>query len=137
MKTRLGFRSLRNKIILSIVVVTALCAVVSGVIVYVIVQYEMTNRYGADKEAAIESLSYSLQPGLDSRDYQGVSRIIASALIFEHVAFVAVFDGNGTQIDSQTKNDVAPQVFTRELHKITVDGKTIGSFEIGFSAIHQ
>jgi signal transduction histidine kinase len=133
MKTRLGFRSLRNKIILSIVVVTALCAVVSGVIVYVIVQYEMTNRYGADKEAAIESLSYSLQPVLDSRDYQGVSRIIASALIFEHVAFVAVFDGSGTQIDSQTKNDVAPQVFTRELHKITVDGKTIGSFEIGFS----
>jgi signal transduction histidine kinase len=133
MKTRLGFRSLRNKIILSIVVVTALCAVVSGVIVYVIVQYEMTNRYGADKEAAIESLSYSLQPVLDSRDYQGVSRIIASALIFEHVAFVAVFDGSGTQIDSQTKNDVAPQVFTRELHKITVDGKTIGSFAIGFS----
>jgi signal transduction histidine kinase len=133
MKTRLGLRSLRNKIVLSIAVVTALCAVGSGVVVNLIVQYEMTIRYGADKEAAIESLSYSLQGAMDSGDYGQVRQIVASSLMFEHVAFLAVFDIGGTSIASETKKGVAARDFTSESHRITVGGKTIGSFDIGFS----
>jgi signal transduction histidine kinase len=132
-KARLGFRSLRNKIVLSIAVVIALCAVVSGVIVNVVVQWEMAGRYGADKEAAIESVSYSLQPALDAADYAQVKRIIAAALIFEHVAFVAVYDSNGAAIESGTRDGVAAAAIAKEPHNVAVGGRAVGSFEIGFS----
>ncbi len=133
MKPKYGFSSLRNKTILSILVFIVLCSLVSGLIVFLVIQYELTSKYGADKEATIESLSYSLKPVLDSNDYQQVDRILESNLIYEHVAFIAVFDSNGTLIGSDTKNGVNANDYAKESHDITVDGLILGSFEIGFS----
>ena len=133
MIAQLKFNSLRKKILLSIIIVIALCTIVSAFIINLVVEYEMTSKYTVEKEAAIESLSYSLRPMLDSHDYQQVKPVITSSLIFENIAFVAVYDNNGTLIESATEDNVAAEDFEKESHDIQSDGKTIGSFEIGFS----
>jgi signal transduction histidine kinase len=134
MKKKHWFQSLRNKTILAIVVIITLCAIVSGVIINLVIQIQLTSKYGgADKEAVIESLSYSLKPVLDSHDYQQVSQIIESTLIFEHVAFIAVFDSSGTLIASDTRDGITAKDYAGESHDITIDSNIIGRFEIGFS----
>jgi len=133
MKGIFQFNSLNKKIVLAICIVIALCAVVSAFIVSLVVGYQMTGRYEVEKEAAIESLSYSLAPMLDLYDYKQVERTITASLIYEDIAFIAVFNDSGTLIKSATKQNVASEDIDLEKHDISSSGKTIGSFEIGFS----
>jgi len=133
MKKRYWFQSLRNKTVLVIVAIITLCAIVSGLLVYIVIQYQLTSKYAADKEATIESLSYSLKPAMDSHDNQQVNRIIESTLIFEHVAFMAVFDRDDTLIGSDIKDGITVKDYAGESHDISVNGSTIGRFEIVFS----
>jgi nitrate/nitrite-specific signal transduction histidine kinase len=140
-KNRTSFYNLRTKTIISIVIITALCALVSGLIMYLVIQYEMTTRYGADKEAAIESLSYSLKPLLEAGDYQQVGRIIDANLIYQHIDYIAVYDSGGTLIGSDARKDAAAGNYVTESdltesHDIAVDGTTIGRFEIAFSRVY-
>ena len=133
MKGKFKFNSLKKKIILAIFIVIALCAVVSAFIVSFVVGYQMTGKYEVEKEAAIESLSYSLAPMLDLYDYKQVERTITSSLTYENIVSIAVFNDSGTLVRSATERNVALEDFDIEKHGITSNGKTIGSFEIGFS----
>jgi nitrate/nitrite-specific signal transduction histidine kinase len=133
MNKKRWFQGLRNKTILAIIAIITLCALVSGLLVYIVIQYELTSKYGAEKAATVESLSYSLKPALDSHDDQQVKRILESALIFEHVAFIAVYDSTGTLIVSETGKGIIVRDYAGESHNISIDGNTIGHFEIGFS----
>jgi len=133
MKGKLKFNSLNKKIILAIFIAIALFAVVAAFIVSFVVEYQMTRKYGVEKEAAIESLSYSLAPMLDLYDYKQVERIITSSLIYENIAFISVFNDSGTLVKSAAKRNVASEDLDIAKHDISSNGKTIGSFEIGFS----
>jgi len=133
MRRKLKINSLKSKIILSIGIVIALCAVVSAFIVSQVVEHQMTDKYEVDKEAATEFLSYSLAPMLDLYDYKQVERAITSSLIYESIASIAVFDDRGTLIKSAIEQNVTSEELDVEKHNITSNGKVIGSFEIGFS----
>jgi signal transduction histidine kinase len=125
--------SLRKKIFLYIIVVIVLCAVVSTFMINLVVEYQMAGQYRAEKEAAIESLSYSLSPMLEAHDYQQITQLLSASLSFDNIAFVAVSDGNGTLIGSVIKENVAAADIQKESHDIKSNGTTTGSFEIGFS----
>ncbi len=133
MKLKFRLNSINKKIALSIFIVVALCAFISAFIISLVLGYQMTGKYRAEKEAAIESLSYSLKPVLDSNDYQQAEQIIRSSLIFENIASVAVFDNSGALVKSATEDNVAAKDLETERHSITSDGKTVGSIEVGFS----
>jgi len=135
MKATFKFNSLQKKIILYIVVAIALCAIVSSFIVNLVIEFQMTDKYGSEKEAAIESLSYALTPILNSYSSQQVEQLIRSSLIYENIAYIAVYDGSGTLVESDNKDEIANEDLEIERHDITSDGKTIGSFEIGFSKV--
>jgi signal transduction histidine kinase len=125
--------SLRKKIFIYIIVVIILCVIVSTFMINLVVEFQMTGKYRAEKEAAIESLSYSLSPLLDSHDYQQITQVISSSLSFDNIALVAVSDSNGTQIGSVIKQNMAAEDLQKESHEIKSNGITTGSFEIGFS----
>ncbi|MFC1934441.1 histidine kinase [Chloroflexota bacterium] len=93
----------------------------------------MAGQYRAEKEAAIESLTYSLKPVLNSRDYQQVRQVIDSSLLFENIASVAVFDSGGALIELATEENTFLEDLEIERHNINSDGETVGSFEVGFS----
>ena len=133
MKEIFRLNSLKRKIVLSIIIVIAFCASISALIVNFVVEYQMTAKYSAEKEAAVESLSYSLKPVLDSHDYGQLKLVIASSLIFENVAYIAVFDNSGTMVESIAKDNVADEDIEIESHDITIGGQKTGSFDIGFS----
>ncbi len=134
MKNKLSLYSLRNKTILAIIFITALCALVSGLIVYLVIQYELTTRYAADKEATIESLSYSLKPLLETADYQQVNQLIGANLIYQHINYIAVYDNNGSLIGANTSNkDAEEKEYATESHDITLGGAPAGRFEVAFS----
>jgi nitrate/nitrite-specific signal transduction histidine kinase len=126
--------SLRKKIFLYIIVVIALCGAVSTFMVNLVVEYQMGGRYRAEKEASIESLSYSLGPMLQSGDNVQVNRLISSSLIFDNIAYVAVFDRNGALIGSVVKEDFDAADFPKESHELKDNGTAVGSFEIAFSS---
>jgi len=131
--SKLKLNNLKNKISLSIIIIIVLCTIVSAFIVNLIVDYQMASQYRVEKEAAIESLTYSLKPVLDSRDYQQVGQVIDSSLLFENIASVAVFDSGGTLIELATEENTALEDLEIERHNIKSDGETVGSFEVGFS----
>ncbi|MFC1902981.1 histidine kinase [Chloroflexota bacterium] len=133
MKGIFKFHSLNKKIILSIFIVIALCVVVSAFIVNLVVEYQMTRKYEVEKEAAIESLSSSLAPMLDLYNYKQVEQTIRASLIYENIASIAVFNDSGDLVRSATEQNVALEELDIAKHDITSGGKTIGSFEIGFS----
>ena len=133
MLSKLKLNNLKNKISLSITIIIVLCTIVSAFIVNLIVDYQMASQYRVEKEAAIESLTYSLKPVLDSRDYQQVGQVIDSSLLFENIASVAVFDSGGTLIELATEENTSLEDLEIERHNIISDGATVGSFEVGFS----
>lgn len=133
MKEKLKIKSLKKKTILFVIIITALCTAVSTFIVYQVVEEQMTAKYEGDKEAAVESLSYSLAPMLDLYDYRQVERAITSSLTYESIAYIAVFDGTGTLIRSAAEQNVAVEDLNVKKCNITSNGKVIGSLEIGFS----
>jgi two-component system, NarL family, nitrate/nitrite sensor histidine kinase NarX len=132
-KNKLSLYSLRNKTILAIIFITALCALVSGLIVYLVIQYELTTRYAADKEATIESLSYSLKPLLEAAEYQQVNQLIEANLIYQHINYIAVYDSNGTLIGADTSKNAEDKEYATESHDITLGSVPAGRFEIAFS----
>jgi signal transduction histidine kinase len=125
--------SLRKRIFLYILIVIVLCGVVSTFSMNVVVKFQMTGLYGTEKEAAVESLSNSLGPLLASHEYQQITQVISSSLIFDNIVFVAVYDSAGTLIQSGTKQGVVAADYKKESHEIKDAGVSIGSFEIGFS----
>ncbi len=107
MRERLRIRTIRQKIILSIFIVIALCVLFSAFIVSQVVKDQLGEKYEVDKVAATESLSYSLAPVLDLYDYKQVERIITSSLTYENSAYITVFDKGGILIVSATEQNVS------------------------------
>ncbi|GAG95179.1 unnamed protein product, partial [marine sediment metagenome] len=95
MKEKLRLKTIGGKIILSIVIVIAICVLFSAFIVSQVVKDQLGEKYEVDKVAATESLSYSLAPVLNLYDYKQVERIITSSLTYESIAYITVFDKGG------------------------------------------
>jgi PAS domain S-box-containing protein len=132
MKMRLD--SLKKKTILFVFIITAFCTASSSFMASKVVEKQMMDKYGADKEAATGVLSYSLAPMLDLYDYKQVEQLITSSLSYEKIASVAVFDGSGTLIRSAAKRNVSAEDLDMERCDITTSMRgIIGSIEIGFS----
>jgi len=127
------FNSLKNKVILLIVIVIALCALVSALIVVITVQYQMSGKYAIEKEAAIESLSLSLAKELDAEAFDQIEGIINSALVYENIASITVFDKNGDPVGSITEMGVIPEELDMAKHSLSINERKIGSFEVGFT----
>jgi len=130
---KLKLNSLKKKVSLSIIIVIFLCATISAFIVNIVVEYQMVGKYGREKEAAIESLTYSLRPILDSHDYQQLGQVIESSLLFETIASISVFDGEGILVHSAIEENTTLADLEVERHSINIEGETVGSFEVGFS----
>ncbi len=133
MKAKLNLNSLRRKVLLSIIVFIVLFALITSFIIILVIDFQMSGRARIDKSAAIESLSYSLAPLLSTQEYQQVKQVITSSLVFDNIAFVAVYDKSGVLIGSEIKQDLNPTEIKTESHDIMNSGETIGRFEIGFS----
>ena len=133
MKDIFKLNSLKKKTILYIVIFITVCVIVSAFIVSLVVEYQMTRKYQVEKEAAIESLSYSLAPMLDLYDYKQVELTITSSLVYENISYIAVFNESGNQIRSVTEQNVSLADLDFTKHDIALEGRKIGSFEIGFS----
>ncbi len=100
MRERLRIKTIRQKIILSIFIVIALCVLFSAFIVSQVVKDQLGEKYEVDKVAATESLSSSLAPVLDLYDYNQVERIITSSLTYENIAYISVFNRGGMLVVS-------------------------------------
>jgi signal transduction histidine kinase len=133
MNAKLNLNSLRKKITFSIIAVIVVLALVMAFIINLVVSSQMSVRGRTDKAAAVESLSYALSPLLSGQGDQLIKQVISSYLVFDNIAFVAVYDKNGTLIDSALKEGSAPGDFQVEGHDIMTGGQAAGSFEIGFS----
>lgn len=133
MKRKLRIRTIRGKILLSIVIVIALCVLFSAFIVSQVVEDQLEEKYEVDKVAATESLSYSLAPVLDLYDYKQVERIITSSLTYENIAYITVFDRGGILIVSATEQNVSSEDLDIEKYNITSNDRVFGSIEVGFS----
>jgi len=133
MKNKLRLKTIGGKIILSIVIVIAICVLFSAFIVSQVVKDQLGEKYEVDKVAAAESLSYSLAPVLDLYDYKQVERIITSSLTYENIAYITVFDKGGIPIVSAAEQDVSSKDLDVEKYEITSNDKVIGSIEVGFS----
>ena len=126
--------SLNKKTILLIFIITFFCIFGSVFIISQIIKKQATNTYNVDKETSIKVLSYALSPMLDSYDYKLVEHLITSALNYEKIACVAVFDNSGTLIKSAAVQNIAIEDLDMEKCKITTSLEgIIGSIEIGFS----
>jgi signal transduction histidine kinase len=93
----------------------------------------MTFKFGAEKEAAVESLSYSLKPVMNEHSYEQLEQIMAASLIYENIAYIAVFDEAGIQVKSASDENTAIENLEIESHDITDGRQKLGRFEIGFS----
>jgi signal transduction histidine kinase len=133
MKAKLNLNTLRKKVLLSIIVFIVLFALITSFIIVLVIDFQMSGRARTEKSAAIESLSYSLSPLLSGQDYQQVKQVITSSLVFDNIAFVAVYDKAGAPIDSEVKQGLNRADFLPESHDIMAGGETIGRFEVGFS----
>ena len=133
MRERLRIKTIRQKIILSIFIVIALCVLFSAFIVSQVVKDQLGEKYEVDKVAATESLSYSLAPVLDLYDYKQVERIITSSLTYENIAYISVFNKGGMLVVSAAEQDVSPEDLDVEKYEMTSKDKLIGSIEVGFS----
>ncbi len=133
MKEKLRLKTIRQKIILSIFVVIALCILFSAFIVSQVVKDQMGEKYEVDKVAATESLSYSLAPVLDLYDYKQAERIITSSLTYQNIAYITVFNKGGILVVSATEQNVSSEDLDVEKYEITSNDKVIGSIEVGFS----
>ncbi|KAF5418333.1 MAG: Methanogenesis regulatory histidine kinase FilI [Candidatus Methanogaster sp.] len=132
MKEKLKINSLKKKTILFVLIITALYTVVSVGIVYHVVEGQMMAKHEVCRQAAVESLSYSLSPMLELYDYKQVELAITAPLAYKSIISVTIFDNTGTLIRSVTKQNI-PEDLDVKKYNITSDGKVIGSFEIGFS----
>ena len=133
MKERLRIKTIRQKIILSIFIVIALCVLFSAFIVSQVVKDQLGEKYEVDKVAATESLSYSLAPVLDLYDYKQVERIITSSLTYENIAYITVFNKGGIPIVSAAEQNITSEDLDVEKYEVTSNDKVIGSIEVGFS----
>lgn len=133
MKQWVKLDSLRKKVLLYIIIVVVLCAIVSTFSIDLAVSLQMSGLYGTQKEAAIESVSNSIGPMLDSREYTQIKQVVSSYLIFDYIDYIAVYDTDGTLVESGIKDNVTPRDFKQESHEIRNNGASVGSFEIGFS----
>lgn len=133
MKRKLRIKTIRQKIILSIFIVIALCVLFSAFIVSQVVKGQLGEKYEVDKVAATESLSYSLAPVLDLYDYKQVERIITSSLTYENIAYISVFNKGGMLVVSAAEQNASPEDLDVEQYEMTSNDKLIGSIEIGFS----
>ena len=133
MKRKLRIKTIRQKIILSIFIVTALCVLFSAFIVSQVVKDQLGEKYEVDKVAATESLSHSLAPVLDLYDYKQVERIITSSLTYENIAYISVFNKGGMLVVSAAEQNVPPEDLDVKKYEMTSNDKVIGSIEIGFS----
>nr|QNO46544.1 sensor histidine kinase RcsC [Methanosarcinales archaeon ANME-2c ERB4] len=132
MKEKLKINSLKKKTILFILIITALYTLVSVGIVYQVVEEQMMAKHEVCRNAAVESLSYSLAPMLDLYDYKQVERAITAPLAYKSIISVTIFDSTGTLIRSAAKQNI-PKDLDVKKYNITSNDKVIGSFEIGFS----
>ena len=126
--------SLNKKTFLLIFIITVFC--ISGFVFMIskIIKKQATSTYKIDKMTSIKLLSYSLGPMLNSYDYKQVEQLITSALNYEKIASVRVFDNSGTLIKSAARQNIATKDLDMEKRKITTSLKgIIGSIEIGFS----
>ena len=133
MKAKLRLKTIGGKIILSIVIVIAICALFSAFIVSQVVKNQLEEKYEVDKVAATESLSYSLAPVLDLYDYKQVERIITSSLTYENIANITVFNKGGIPIVSATEQNVFLKDLDVEKYEMTSNDEVIGSINVGFS----
>jgi len=134
MKEKMKINNLKKKTILFIFIITVFCTASSSFMASKVVEKQMMDKYGADKEAAIGVLSYSLTPMLDLYNYKQVEDLITSSLSYEKIASVAVFDVSGTLIRSAAKRNVSAKDLDMERCDITTSMRgIIGSIEIGFS----
>ena len=133
MKELFKLNSLKKKIVLSIILVIVFCASIAALVVNLVVQYEMTIKFGAEKEAAVESLSYSLKPVMNEHNYEQLEQIMVASLIYENISYIAVFDDAGTQVKSASDEGADAEDLEIESHDIADSGQKIGRFEIGFS----
>jgi signal transduction histidine kinase len=133
MKAKLNLNTLRKKVLLSIIVFIVLFALITSFIIILVIDFQMSSRARTEKSAAIESLSYSLSPLLSAQEYPQVKQVITSSLVFDNIAFVAVYDKRGALIDSEVKQGLNKGDFSPESHDIMIGGETIGRFEVGFS----
>jgi len=93
----------------------------------------MSVKYAVEKEAAIESLSLSLVKVLESEDFDQIERTIDSALVFENIAFITVFDKTDTLIESSIDDNAIYEELDLAKHSLSIDDRIVGSFEIGFT----
>ncbi len=133
MRRILRLNTIEGKIILSIIIIIAICVLFSVFIITQVVQDRLGEKYDIDKVAATESLSHSLAPLLDLYDYKQVGQIIASSLTYENIVHITVFNKGGVLIVSATERNVSPDDLDVEKYEITNNDKVIGSIEIGFS----
>ena len=133
MKVKIRLKTIGGKIILSIVIVIAICALFSAFIVSQVVKDQLEEKYEVDKVAATESLSYSLAPVLDLYDYKQVERIITSSLTYENIANITVFNKGGIPIVSATEQNVFLKDLDVEKYEMTSNDEVIGSINVGFS----
>jgi signal transduction histidine kinase len=125
-------KSLNNKVIFSIILVTLLGAFLTAFTVILTVQYQLSQKYTVEKQATIESLSLSLANDLLLKNYNQIEQTIKSALVFENIASLSVFDQDGNPVRSLTESDeVSDLEFSK--HSLSAGGEKIGSFEVGFS----
>jgi signal transduction histidine kinase len=134
MKTRFRIKSMSLKIVLSIGCVIALCVIFSGIIVSQIVNNQLKEKYTVDKEAAKESLNYSLAPVLDLYDYKQAESIITASLTYPNIVYIDVFNRNGMLIVSATEKYDPSEKLDIEKQAITENEYIIGNIEIGFSS---
>lgn len=126
--------SLNKKTFLLIFIITVFSISGSVFMVSQIIKKQVTNTYKADKETSIILLSYALSSMLDSYDYKQVEHLIKSALNYEKIVLVTVFDNSGTLIKSAARENIAIEDLDMEKRKITTSLKgIIGNIEIGFS----
>ncbi len=133
MKAKLRIKTIREKIVLSIFIVIALCMVFSAFIVSQVVKDQSEEKYEVDKVAATESLSHSLAPVLDLYDYKQVELIITSSLTYENIAYISVFNKGGILVVSAAEQNVSAEDLDVEQYEMTSKDKVIGSIEVGFS----
>jgi signal transduction histidine kinase len=125
--------SLKSKVIFSIILVTLLGVFLSALVVILTVKYQMSWEYGIEKEAAVESLSIALADAMDLENYEQVQRTIESALVYENIASVSVYDTSGNPVAELVEPGETRDNLDISKHTLSINGRTIGSFKTGFS----
>ncbi len=125
-------KSLNSKVIFSIAVVTLLGVFLTGLVVVLTVRLQMYREYGIEKEAAVESLSLALAGDLESGNHERIEETIKSALVYQNIETLTVYDINGKVVASSSDlNGIKTLDISR--HTLAANGVAVGSFEAGFS----